>query len=326
MARKWIVTGANGYLGGEICTALNQRGETVHAFSRAGSAPDGKTSAGISWHTYDALPDILAQGDIVVHCAAKVCETGAWEDYVAINIDWTTSLFDHAASAGAACFVHVSSIAALGYGNRPGAAPLDENSKSILGEGELYGRSKLLAEGSLADRVIAGAPRLLILRPGLVYGPGRIASSNRWLRRGVTVDPRQRVPLIHVENFLAALVACVGTESARGVYLVVDEEQPALGDLNRLKLRHGILRHRPWPLGRVLFKLFLQLKAKAGARRRGRALPAGYTVTQYALRVRRLTYSTARLRGDTGWSPEISLEQGLEECARARAESTERPS
>ncbi|MCF6286014.1 MAG: NAD(P)-dependent oxidoreductase, partial [Candidatus Hydrogenedentes bacterium] len=241
MSGKWLVTGANGYLGGEVCRGLQKEDYDVCALARPGHTLDSLEKCGVTCHSYDALPGLMAEGDVFVHCAGKVCDTGLWDDYQQINVDWTLSLYEQAIQRGARCFVYVSSVAALGYSKRQSDIDLDESDEPLLTTGELYGRSKLLAEQALQQRSRTAQTRLVILRPGFIYGRRPLAPSQRWLRRGSIVDPNQRVPLVHVDNFLSALTRTGKDTNASGIFLFVDDEQPMLGELNALKLEYGIL-------------------------------------------------------------------------------------
>src|SRR5680860_321096 len=182
LPKRYIITGANGYLGSEVCKELARQGEQVVALARPERQLDGLSNAAIACHTYDDLPSIFSKGDVVVHCAGKIGITGAWSDFESVNRDWSVSLFKQAAECGVSCFMYVSSVAALGYKNRREETVLDESAQPRLVKGELYGRSKWLAEQSLQRLTAQGPTRLIILRPGLIYGRRPLAKKQTWLR------------------------------------------------------------------------------------------------------------------------------------------------
>ena len=324
MNKRWIITGANGYLGGELCRGLHDRGDKVLGVARAERSLNSLESLGISCHTYEDIPAILSKGDIFIHCAGKVGDDGTWDDFSSVNIDWSTSLFDQAAELGVACFIYVSSIAALGYKNRPGNEVLKESSVPELVDGEQYGRSKLLAEQALQNRARNTAVRLIIFRPGLIYGRRRFASQKSWFRRGIAIDSHQRVPLVHIDNFLDAVAKTTDNSETAGMFTVVDMEQPTLRDLNALKIQHGLLRYHPWRVGKAGFWLLYLLKSIVQSLRgRSNVVPKGYALTQYYFLTRRLLYSTEKL-GRLGWVQKVKLHDGLKDCAKIlKQEKTE---
>lgn len=311
MSQRWIITGANGYLGGQLCRILRDRGRDVAGAARAGRPLKNLADAGIPCVTYDDLPEALSTGDVLVHCAGMVGKSGSLESYLKVNRDWSLSLFDQAAAAGAGCFVYVSSVAAMGYMPRPADAPLDESSPPLHAGGDLYGRSKLAAEEALQERAESGTTRLIILRPGLIYGRKPFSSSSP-----PVVDPGQRIPLVYIDNFADALAGTAGGKEG-GVFLVVDDEQPKLGDLNGLKIDLGIIRKAPRRIGRAGFWVMWGVRSFARIIFGRRDEVSGKMIrAEYHFQTRRLLYSTGKLLSLTGWTPAVTLEQGLK---RSRA-------
>jgi nucleoside-diphosphate-sugar epimerase len=315
MTQRWIVTGANGYLGGETCKGLADRGLEVYAVARTGRPMQELEQAGIACHTYEDLGEILVEGDVMVHCAGKVGNVGEWDEFARVNVDWTMRLFQQAAERGASCFVYVSSVAALGYMNRRSGEMLDEEAVPLLCAGELYGRSKWLAEQALQKYSASARTRLIVLRPGLVYGRRSFAMPQTWLRRGFVVDPGQRVPLVHIDSFLDAVVKIVHNTDTNTTFVVVDEEQPSLDELNAMRIHHGMLRYHPWRVGKTGYWLLIACRHVVSTLRgHPGAVPKGYAWAQYCFATRRLRYSTKKLRAMTGWMPKIDLTQGLRSC------------
>jgi nucleoside-diphosphate-sugar epimerase len=323
MNQRWIITGANGYLGGELSKSLHRMGKEVCALARAGRSLTSLESMGISCHTYEEFPVIISKGDVVIHCAGKTGTVGTWNEFASVNIDWSLSLFEQAVQNGASCFIYVSSVAAFGYRNRPGDEALNELSKPELVPGELYGRSKLLAEQALQKRACNSETRLIILRPGLIYGRRFFASSQAWLRRGISIDLHQRIPLVHIDNFLDAVIKVVEKSEVQGVYCLVDPDQPTLRRLNALKLQYGILKYQPWFIGKVGFRLLSLARVLVRILRgRSRMVPSGYSFAQYCFQTRQLTYSTQKLQTEAGWTPTVNLDSGLKDCLTATVSPT----
>ena len=312
-AKRWIVTGCNGYLGGQLCRGLHNDGQSVIGLSRPNRNVDSLKRLSVKCRVYEDLPGILKAGDVLVHCAGKTGNTGRWEDFEAVNVAWSVELFALAAKHRIDCFIYVSSVAALGYKNRPERETLDESDEPDLCEGELYGRSKLLAEQQLTKLAEKSDTRLIILRPGLIYGRRPLRRYQSWLRRGCVVDPEERVPLVHIDNFQDAVVKVARTPDTSGTFLVVDNEQPTRRELIDLQIRANILKRRPWRIGRAGFVLLHNSKSLL-RRLIGRKvlIQPGYLKAALRFHCRRNLYSTKALRDATGWAPKISLVQGLE--------------
>jgi nucleoside-diphosphate-sugar epimerase len=285
---------------------------------RQGRSRNSLEDLGISCKTYEELPAVLSKGDALVHCAGKVGSRGSWDEFARVNIEWATTIFDKATEHDVGCFVYVSSIAALGYRKRPEGEVLDESSSPDLVEGELYGRSKLLAEQMLISRARNTSTRLVILRPGLIYGRSPSNSIQTWLRRGIVIDPDQRVPLVHINNFVDAVALVGETHDAESIFFVVDKEQPTLRDLNSLKINLGIMKYHPWRIGKIGYWLLCLCQyVYRYLRGRSDSVQKGYAVAEYYFSTRHLLYSSDRLRNRVGWSQAVNLIDGLKDIRKA---------
>lgn len=100
-----------------------------------------------------------------------------------VNVEATASLMDIARDRGVARFVYCSSFFALG----PTDGRRNAN-ETLLHDGRPrtdYERTKLQAEGLVRHRQEAGLP-IVIVYPGVVYGPGRLTEGN--LMAGIARD------------------------------------------------------------------------------------------------------------------------------------------
>lgn len=225
-----LVTGASGMLGGAVAGQLAARGDDVVVLQRR---PAGL--AGVSEVLGDVTDPVVVgtatRGvDAVVHLAAKVSVTGAWKDFVAVNVGGTRTVVDAARAAGVARFVQVSSPsvahvghALVGAGNDP-ADPLRSRGN--------YARSKATAE-LLA--LAADGPDLAVvaIRPHLVWGPGdtqlvaRIVGRARAGRLALIDRGTALIDTTYVTNAADAIVAAVDqAPRSHGQALVVSNGQP----------------------------------------------------------------------------------------------------
>ena len=165
-----LVTGASGLLGGAVARLLAARGHKVRTLQRRALRPvptaDG---ARVRWPIRPAVRRAVAGMDAVVHLAAKVSFTGAWQDFVATNITGTRTLIDAAQAAGVRDFVFVSSPSVAHFGEPiagAGAGTADPDRARGY-----YARSKAAAE-LLALAEDSPGFRVAAIRPHVVWGPG----------------------------------------------------------------------------------------------------------------------------------------------------------
>ncbi|MFC5825066.1 NAD-dependent epimerase/dehydratase family protein [Nonomuraea insulae] len=196
-ARRYLVTGATGFVGGRLTRALLARGDAVMALARPSPRASALRELGVDVVDGDlvsgkGIHEALRGADRVIHLAAVVKARTAAE-FWACNRDGTANLVRAlAAQPDPPRLVVCSSLAA---GN-----PVS-----------LYGRSKRAGEDAVREH--AGEVPAIILRPGIVYGPGDPALLPALLpmiRLGLApkagFGPR-RYGLIYVDDLCAALLA-----------------------------------------------------------------------------------------------------------------------
>lgn len=308
---RFLITGANGFVGKPLCAELLRKGHAVRAAVRTANvsvgdaevvvigAIDGETD----W--VDALRGV----EVVIHLAARVhVMKDAAEDplaeFLKVNLHGTENLAQQAARAGVKRLVYVSSIKVNGeethgqrsYTEQDTPAPQDP-----------YGISKWQAEQALQRIAQETGLEVVIVRPPLVYGPG---VKGNFINLLAAIDKGIPLPLagannarslVYVGNLVSALIACATHAAAAGqTYLVRDGEDVstallvekiavALGHNSRaFYFPPGLLRMAAAVLGRSaqIARLFGSLRV-----------------------------SDAKLRSELGWVPPYTLEQGLRATA-----------
>jgi 2-alkyl-3-oxoalkanoate reductase len=164
-----LVTGATGFLGGEIARRLDKEGAHVRALVR--NRERAKEIAGFAEIVDGDLskPERLAEAvkgcQVVIHSAAAL--RGKLDELYVVNREGTRNLANAASDAGVERFVHISTISVYGYRN---TYDVTENTPPNPGA-DPYGVSKLAAEVALHE--VAGERKLpfSIMRPGMIYGP-----------------------------------------------------------------------------------------------------------------------------------------------------------
>ena len=171
-----FVTGATGFVGGRLVARLRERGDEVLALvrskERARSAVlDAELVEG-ALSDRERLADAIAGADAVFHLAADYRVGIPKEERAAMaetNVRGTENVLDAAHDAGVARTVYVSTVNA--FGNTHGVV-VDETYRRAGDEFvSEYDRTKWLAHLAAEERIARGDP-VVIVMPGVVYGPG----------------------------------------------------------------------------------------------------------------------------------------------------------
>lgn len=246
---KVFITGATGFVGLALATALLAKGYALRALVRDMS----ERLPGAVEQVVGELgrPVDLAAAQVVIHAAARV---HAMQDktadplaaFRAVNVDGTLALARQAIAAGVRRFIFVSSIKVNGEGTAPGKPYTAHDAPAPV---DPYGISKLEAEQGLKALAHASGMELVIIRPVLVYGPGvkaNLRSMMNWLHKGIPL-PLGRVAnkrsLVALDNLVDLIVTCIEHPAAANqTFLVSDGE-----DLSTTQLlaRMGKALHRP---------------------------------------------------------------------------------
>ena len=321
--QKILVTGANGFIGKMVCAELLARGFEVTAAVRKVPADGNVNSAGLRFvgvGNVDAdtcWDTALAGCSGVIHLAARahilndeVADPLA--AFRATNVAGTLQLARCAARAGVARFVFVSSVGVNGNQNE---RPFTESDTPL--PAEPYAVSKLEAELALQADAANGAMELVIVRPPLVYGPGCPGNFLRLLKLLSTRIPlpfgamRNKRSFIGIWNLADFLATCLVHDKAGGhVFLISDLEDVTLPDLLRgLALGMG----RTVPLFSVPPGWLATLAGMAGKGAMFDKLGGSLTV------------DASRAHTVLGWTPPVSLAEGLQRTGRWYAERKAKP-
>ena len=312
--QKILVTGANGFIGKMVCAELLARGFEVTAAVRKVPADGNVNSAGLRFvgvGNVDAdtcWDTALAGCSGVIHLAARahilndeVADPLA--AFRATNVAGTLQLARCAARAGVARFVFVSSVGVNGNQNE---RPFTESDTPL--PAEPYAVSKLEAELALQTDALGDVMKLVILRPPLVYGPGCPGNFLRLLKLLSTRIPlpfdamRNKRSFIGIWNLADFLATCLVHDKAGGhVFLISDLEDVTLPDLLRgLALGMG----RTVPLFSVPPGWLATLAGMAGKGAMFDKLGGSLTV------------DASRAHTVLGWTPPVSLAEGLQRTGR----------
>src|SRR5439155_24417179 len=161
-------------VGGRLVARLRERGDDVVALVRSRERARGLDAELVEGDlsSRERLVDAMRGADAVFHLAAvykigiQPSERAEMEE---INVRGTENVLDAARDAGAGRTVYVSTVNAFGD---TGRQVVDETSERVsehfVSE---YDRTKWLAHVAARERIARGDP-LVIVQPGVIYGPG----------------------------------------------------------------------------------------------------------------------------------------------------------
>ena len=308
---KFLVTGANGFVGKALCAELLRQGETVRAAVRSANATVedvemavvGSIDGDTDW------ADALRGADVVIHLAARVhvmkdTAVDPLAEFFKVNLYGTSNLAQQAACAGVKRLVYVSSVKVNGEQTTE-AQPFAESEEP--NPQDPYAISKWRAEQDLQRIAQETGLEVVIVRPPLVYGPGvkgNFISLLAAIDRGIPLPlagANNVRSLVYVDNLADALIACATHPAAAGqTYLVSDGDDVSTAILVE-KIARALGRN-----SRAFYFPLALLRAMAAALGRAERVDRLFG----SLRV-----NDEKLRRELCWSPPYKLEQGLRKTA-----------
>lgn len=172
-SKKVFITGANGFLGSNLCFYLAGRGYDVTAAVRLGaqhSNLDHRNIRIVTTRYEDDLNDIIEDSDYIVHAAALLSSNfrSKRKDFFKTNVILTEELLKKATkSRKLKKFIFISSVGIYGPTGKKCASEDKAAGKNLTG----YEWSKYEAEKKCQEFHRRGVP-VIILRLSQLYGPG----------------------------------------------------------------------------------------------------------------------------------------------------------
>ncbi|MFQ5511269.1 MAG: NAD-dependent epimerase/dehydratase family protein [Candidatus Krumholzibacteriia bacterium] len=306
----YLVTGASGFVGRELCGRLRARGR-VRALLRRSRPGPWDEAALADLEAESPLRESVARGvDTVFHLAGKAHDSGTADPaaYEKLNVGGTDRLLRAAAAAGVKRFVFLSSVKAMGEG---GIARLDEGAEAR--PRSPYGVSKRRAEVRVLEG--PGIPHRCVLRSTLVYGSGakgNLARMIRGVERGFFPPmPRcgNRRSMVHVEDLVEAMVLAAARPEANGRVFIVSDGC----DYNTRELYEWIClalgrRVPPWTVPLTS----LRILAKVGdgfARVVGRPFP--FDSPSFEKLLGSSCYDSSRIQAELGYRAKHNLKDEM---------------
>jgi nucleoside-diphosphate-sugar epimerase len=313
-----LITGASGFIGGRLRDALLDAGADVVSLRRKGS-PEAKRgrSAAVEYDDLDGLKRLVEkEKPVFVYHVAGATKGVSYGDFQRANVMPTKNLLTALREAHAEVrrFIHFSSLAA--YGPSKKSAPHREDSprRPI----EHYGKSKLEAEQVVES--FAGQVAATIMRPSGVYGPGDVDYLEVFkpIERGMNFffGNKDRVfSGVYVDDLVRATLDAAEAEATRGKgYFVCDGRPISWGEFQDLIIRASGRKVRTIDLPELLVhiaafggELATRLDGKPRLFNKQKAIMGAQEAW---------TCTHASLRADTGYAPEVEVEEGVTRTLR----------
>jgi 2-alkyl-3-oxoalkanoate reductase len=234
-----LVTGASGFLGSHLVTALRRDGVAVRAQGRDASRLRFDSSVHTvraSLTDLEALTAAAAGCDAIVHAAALSAPWGASADFYDANVRGTANVIAAARAGGVPRLVHISSPTVLFDGCDQ--SMLDDTARYPDRAINEYARTKRLAEQLMLD--VRGEMETVILRPKAIYGPGdralvpRLLAAARRNRLPQIGGGSNEVDVTHVDDVVRAVQCALTTQRGVGeTFLITGGQHVALWEMIR---------------------------------------------------------------------------------------------
>jgi len=326
-----LITGSSGFIGIRLVERLVELGfHNLRCFVRASSSID-ELKAIASRENGRAQIEILkgnlthredcfrAVRDIrvIFHLAAGTGGKSIPEAYMNSVVS-TRNLLD--ATLKYNClrrFVNISSFAVYSNQKKPTwrllneSCPVEPKPESLQ---DAYCYAKVKQDALVMEYGNKYAVPYVIVRPGSVYGPGKRQITSR-----VGIDTfgfflhlggGNRIPFTYVDNCadaiaLAGLIPGVDGE----VFNVVDDDLPTSRQFLRL-YKQNVNKFKSIYVPHAVSYLFYRFWEKYSVWSQGQ-LPPSFNRRRWHVEIKKTIYSNDKLKTRLGWTPRVSLDEGL---------------
>ena len=312
--RPILVTGATGFIGRRLTRALCARGQRVRVVVRRSDSLAEMAALGAEPMLGDLTDPTTAVRAVagvrtVYHLAGRLFRPGEpSHEYERLHVDATVALL-----CAAAAERHLDGFvlcSTTGVHGATGPTPAREDDP---GRPEnIYEKTKARAERLAAAIADAARLKLVVARPGLVYGPGdrHLLGWFRAIRSGyyrVIGSGRNCFHPIYIDDLVDALLLSAAFASSRTYHLVGPRP------VSMLELSHAIGKavgrpvprtHLPAPVAFAVGAMFEALPVPR------RTLPLTRSRVRFMTENR--AYDGSRAWRELGFTPRVELEEGLD--------------
>lgn len=325
---KVLITGGSGFIGSHVVKRFIGAGHTVRVLARRTSDTSNIEGFGVEIVRGDlAQQNSLTQAmegiEVLVSLAATM--GGTAQEFNAATVQGTHNLLLAAEHAGVKRVVHTSSIAVLSNTVPEGQLEIPEDGafESDPTFQSSYVTAKQESERTALSFDMRNNMRVIVLRPGIVFGPRGTWKLPRMGYPGgsyffIIGNGQNLMPVTYVKNLVEAiLLSAENPNVPGGVFNIIDDE--------RFTQREFLERYRRDIQPKLKIRcihhwicLGVARVAKAVSNLTGIPNPfqLGHIVSCYS----QLTYSTRKAKSLLCWQPLYGKEEALTETMRYFAE------
>ncbi|MCK4958159.1 MAG: NAD-dependent epimerase/dehydratase family protein [Planctomycetes bacterium] len=322
MSGTVLVTGGAGFLGRYVVKRLIASGDFAHVKVvdlklgpgpfEEGSWGDVETVGGVDVCDYDRLRVEFEGASCVVHLAGVVSFSLKDKELLwRVNVDGTKNALRAAVECGAKRFVHVSSVAALGFADSEDVL-VDEEFEFDWSIAARYRKYYMLTKRHAdiaVERYFGEGLGGVALYPGLMFGPGDRVNSARWIAAIKAGKMPFNMPggtnVVDVRDVAKGVAAAAADENITGSILLS-------GANMRLKAMNEVIAEAvgagapgmtlPRCLRETMFRLVLAAETLAKGKL---AVTADNVDSAFRMRY----FDNAKAKRVMGWEPEIGFKQ-----------------
>ena len=319
-----LVTGGTGFLGKRLAMALLERDHYVCILGR-NMAPvqallaQGARPVVADLRDREAVIAACAGVDVVFHVGALSAPWGRRADFFETNVGGTEAVLAGCQAHGVKRMIYVSSPSVVFDGRDQRL--LTEDAPYPHRFASIYSLTKKIGEDRV--RAVQGL-ETVILRPKAIFGPGdssllpRLIAAARQGRLPQIGDGRNLVDLTYVDNVVhALLLACEAQAAVHHTYTITNDEHVPLWEVIRMVLKR-------LGLSTNLHRIPISVALAAASLMELRAVLTSREplLTRYsaAILARSQTYDISAAKRDLGYTPQVSIADGIERTLAALEE------
>ncbi|MDD5224008.1 MAG: NAD-dependent epimerase/dehydratase family protein [bacterium] len=316
---KALVTGADGFIGSNLVSALLARGFEVRALVFPGSPS----------RNLDGLPVEICSGDLtrpetllpaaagvdyVFHLAAKVTDWGPLSEFRKVIVEGTGNILEASAASRVRRFLYVSTLAVHRYRDYIDG---DENAPRDC-RNLPYGVTKIEAEDRVRHFQKSGRLGTVIIRPGIFpFGPNDrtsffpLAQAFEGGIFGFIRGGKKFLCTSYVENLVEGMILAALAPRAEGqTYILTDGIKVTWKELFELFTRHlgkkPLWINIPYPPVYLVALFWESLYRLFGVK-------TAPLLTRYrvSLQAYHLHFDCRKAREELGYRPLVDLEEGI---------------